>query len=130
MMAPIIDFIILLFISLLIGLVFGVVLSILGSEQEAIELYSNIVGGVVGWLYFALMESSEKQATLGKAAIGIKVTDMNGQRISFLRAIGRHFGKILSTIILMIDYVVILFTKRKQGLHDMIAGCLVLKERK
>ncbi|GEQ96830.1 hypothetical protein JCM17844_04670 [Iodidimonas gelatinilytica] len=76
------------------------------------------------------MESSEKQATLGKAAIGIKVTDMNGQRISFLRATGRHFGKILSTIILLIGYVMILFTKRKQGLHDMIAGCLVLKERK
>jgi uncharacterized RDD family membrane protein YckC len=81
------------------------------------------------WLYFALMESSPKQATLGKMAVGIKVTDMNGKRIGFGRATGRHFAKILSGIILGIGYLMIAFTEKKQGLHDIMSGCLVIKKR-
>ena len=54
------------------------------------------------WLYYALMESSERQATVGKLALGIKVTDMNGHRISFLNATGRYFGKIISNLIFFI----------------------------
>ncbi len=77
------------------------------------------------WLYEAGMESSSKQATLGKMIFGMKVTDMMGNRISFLRATGRHFAKILSWIILMIGYIMVGFTQNKQGLHDMVAGTLV-----
>lgn len=80
---------------------------------------------VVTWLYFALMESSKKQATLGKRALGIKVTTTNGGRISFGRATGRYFGKILSSIF-CIGYLMVAFTRRKQGLHDMMSGCLVV----
>jgi uncharacterized RDD family membrane protein YckC len=81
---------------------------------------------VTGWLYFALMESSSKQATLGKMALSIVVTDMDGKRISFGRATGRYFGKILSGIILLIGYIMIAFTEKKQGLHDMLANTLVV----
>jgi uncharacterized RDD family membrane protein YckC len=81
---------------------------------------------VTEWLYYALMESSVKQATLGKLAIGIIVTDLQGSRITFGRATGRYFGKILSSLILSIGYIMAGFTEKKQALHDMIAGCLVV----
>ena len=83
---------------------------------------------LIQWLYYALMESSSKQATLGKMAIGLKVTDLNGNRISFGRATGRYFGRILSGLILNIGFFMIAFTEKKQGLHDMIAGTLVVKK--
>jgi len=84
---------------------------------------------VLTWLYFAFCESSPWQATLGKLALGIRVVDMEGNRISFLRATGRHFAKLLSGLILMIGYVMVAFTQRKQGLHDIIASTLVLNGR-
>jgi len=77
------------------------------------------------WLYEALLESSSYQATLGKMIFGMKVTDLNGHRISFGRATGRHFAKWLSTMILCIGYIMVGFTERKQGLHDLLAGTLV-----
>ena len=82
------------------------------------------------WAYFAIMESSSKQATLGKMAMGIVVTDKNGRRISFGRAVGRNLGKIISGIILYIGYLMIAFTEKKQGLHDMMAGCVVVVKKK
>jgi len=82
---------------------------------------------VGGWLYFALMESSAWQATLGKRAVGIKVTDMEGGRISFGRATGRHFGKFVSALIFYIGFIMAGFTEKRQALHDIMAGCLVVK---
>ena len=78
-----------------------------------------------GWLYEALMESSSYQATLGKMIFGMKVTDLYGNRIDFARATGRHFAKIISGLALCIGFIMVGFTERKQGLHDMIAGTLV-----
>ena len=83
---------------------------------------------VASWLYFALMESSNKQATVGKMALSIKVTDINGNRLTFGRATGRYFGKILSGMILYIGFIMAGFTEKKQALHDMIAGCLVVNK--
>lgn len=88
----------------------------------------NIFTILVSWLYYAIMESSSKQGTLGKMATGLKVTDLNGNRISFGRASGRYFGRILSGIILDIGFLMIAFTQKKQGLHDMIAETLVVKK--
>jgi uncharacterized RDD family membrane protein YckC/ribosomal protein S27AE len=85
-------------------------------------------GLVVSWLYESVMESSEKQATFGKMLLGLKVTDEAGQRISFARASGRHFAKYLSGMILLIGYIMAGFTAKKQALHDMIAGTLVIKK--
>lgn len=84
----------------------------------------NLVGV---WLYFALFESSSWQATPGKRVLGLLVTDMHGRRISFARASGRYFGKILSGAILMIGYLMAGFTAKKQALHDILADCLVLR---
>lgn len=83
---------------------------------------------IVGWIYWAGMESSSYQATLGKMALGLKVTDTSGNRLSFAHASGRYFAKILSGLILFIGYIMAGFTERKQALHDMIAGTLVLKK--
>ncbi|HKF51412.1 MAG TPA: RDD family protein [Candidatus Acidoferrales bacterium] len=83
---------------------------------------------VIQWLYFALLESSAWQATIGKKTLGLEVTDMAGRRISFARATGRYFGKIISGIILMIGYIMAGFTEKKQALHDMMAGCLVMRK--
>ena len=80
------------------------------------------------WLYFSLMESSSWQATLGKKALGLYVTDLDGNRISFGRATGRHFSKIISGFTLLIGYIMAGFTEKKQALHDMIAGCLVMRK--
>jgi uncharacterized RDD family membrane protein YckC len=84
---------------------------------------------VVSWLYFAGMESSEHQGTLGKMALGLVVTDLTGQRISFARASGRYFSKLITGLVpLCIGYIMAGFTEKKQALHDMIASCLVLRK--
>ena len=92
-------------------------------------LISNAVVFALQTLYFSLMEGSSRQATLGKMVLGIKVTDGEGRRISFDRAIGRNLGKIISAIMLLIGYLMIDFTEKKQGLHDIMAKCLVVVER-
>ena len=90
-----------------------------------------LFGGValIGqWLYYAYLESGEKQATWGKQALGIYVTDLSGNRITFARASGRYFARLITGMIpLAIGYIMAGFTERKQALHDMIASCLVLR---
>jgi uncharacterized RDD family membrane protein YckC len=81
---------------------------------------------VGSWLYHTMMESSRYQATLGKKAVGIIVTDMNGNRISFARANARFFGKWVSGMIMNIGYLMAAFTEKKQALYDILAGCLVV----
>ena len=89
--------------------------------------FIGFILGIVGqWLYCALMESSSWQATLGKHAMGIKVVDKHGQRIGFGHATGRHFGKILSSLIFSVGYMMAGWTERKQGLHDLMAGTFVV----
>ena len=119
---------------ILLSIVVGVLATILGVDlmQPDIETYDptlNLVSFVIGWLYFALMESSERGATVGKMVVGLRVVTSNGQRLSFLNATGRYFAKIISAIILFIGFIMIGFTDKKRGLHDMIAGTLVIKVR-
>ncbi len=83
---------------------------------------------VAEWLYFSLMES-KKGATLGKMAMNIRVTDLQGNPISFGRATGRYFGKILSGMILCVGYLMAGWTQQKQALHDILAGSLVVVKR-
>ena len=92
--------------------------------------YLVLVAGIAiaGWLYFALMESSSQQGTLGKMALGVKVTDLVGNRISFGRATGRYFAKMISSLTLGVGYLMAGFTQQKQALHDIIAGCLVVNK--
>ena len=84
---------------------------------------------VLTWLYFAGMESSERQATFGKSVMALRVTNLDGRRISFGHATGRFFAKIVSGMIpFLIGYIMAGFTARKQALHDLIAGTLVLRK--
>ncbi|MBU0508727.1 RDD family protein [bacterium] len=85
-----------------------------------------VVAALIHILYFVLMESSQNQATLGKMALGIIVTDMYGRRVTFGRALGRNLGKILSSMILMIGFIMAGLTAKKQALHDLMADCLVV----
>jgi len=84
---------------------------------------------ILQWLYFAILESSERQATFGKSMMSLRVTNSEGQRISFGHATGRFFAKIVSGMVpLAIGYIMAGFTERKQALHDLIAGTLVLRK--
>ncbi len=131
--ANMIDSIILYIISfIVVFIVVSFLYAVLGEVNEDTQSFAEslglILGIVIGWLYDALQESSPKQGTLGKQAVGIAVTDMDGKRITFGKASGRHFGKFLSTLILMIGYIMAAFTEKKQALHDILAGTLVVKK--
>ncbi len=97
------------------------------SGLEDTDLFINLLNIVAYWLYSSLQESSESQATIGKKALGIKVVDNNGERISFGKATGRSFGKYISMFILFIGYIMAGFTEKKQALHDIMDNTLVIK---
>lgn len=130
----------LLFIGWL-GLAFllGIVIGVASFSRNPGELQKLMPVGIIGFYgvifllfgaYFVLMESGERGATLGKRALKLRVVDGNGQRISKGRALGRFFAHFLSGITLYIGYLIQPFTERKQALHDMVAGTLVVKTDK
>ncbi len=126
--AMIVDAIVLTVVMVPITLVLGLGGAMSGSEGVAISanLMLNLISFVLYWAYYAGMESSTMQATLGKRLLGIQVTDLSGERVTFARATGRYFAKIISALIFMIGYIMAAFTEKKQGLHDIIAGTLVV----
>jgi uncharacterized RDD family membrane protein YckC len=141
LVAIIIDSIVLYFVGMIITLPFMASMGLRGimrghmptSPEELMPLMGAfirliLIRTVLNWLYYALLESSVWQATLGKKALGLEVTDMQGMRISFGRATGRFFAKIISSIILFIGFIMAGFTEKKQALHDMIAGTLVIRK--
>ncbi len=130
--AYIIDAVIMNIAGGVIGAFVGVGIGAMGAGSEVVTASTIGAGGLsllVNWLYSAMLESSSWQATVGKKALGLVVTDESGGRIGFGRATGRYFGKILSSLILLIGFFMIGWTQRKQGLHDKLAGTLVYKAR-
>ena len=115
----------------LAALIDGVILIIpnlfLGLIVDGIE--SSLISIAIGWIYYASMESGKSQATFGKRAMGLKVTDLNANPISFGQATARHFGKYLSMLILFIGYLMMLWDDKSQTLHDKMANTLVIKNR-
>ena len=114
-----------------LGLVLGLAIGASGGDENSplLELagsLSRVVSIAVGWLYFSVLESSSWQGSVGKKLLGLRVTDLNGQRISFGKATGRYFGKILSAMICLIGFIMAAFTEKQQALHDMMAGTLVV----
>lgn len=89
---------------------------------------SVLISQVISYLYFTIMEASKYQATLGKMALGLKVTDLNGKPLDFPRALLRNIGKIVSGAIFLIGYIMAGLTEKKQALHDMFASALVVKK--
>lgn len=109
--------------AIVLGLAFGILK--MGLSESGAKLLS-FVGG---WLYFAYLESSIHQATFGKMLFSAKVVDYQGNRISFGTATIRHFSKFISAIILLIGFIMVAFTQKKQGLHDILAGTLVINKK-
>ena len=132
-LAYIIDNVIMLVIFCPLGFGLGIVAAAAEIDENSPEwavlnLVINGVSIIVGWLYFALMESSSWQATVGKKLLKLKVTDTNGYPLTFGKATGRYFGKILSSMICLIGFIMVAFTEKKQGLHDMLANTLVVND--
>ena len=102
-------------------------MGMMGFVSGAIVVVS-MVTQVIYILYFAIMESSKYQGTLGKMALGIQVTTAEGEKLNFGQALLRNLGKIVSQVILYIGFIMAAFTQKKQALHDLIAGTLVVKK--
>lgn len=126
-MALVLDVLFLLLPTAILGSLVGGLLY--NSGPEASRIGGRFAAVLVGWFYYAGFESSDYQATPGKQAIGLKVTDEDGHKIGFARATGRHLGKIISAIPLLGGYLITPFTAKKQALHDHMANCLVLKKK-
>jgi uncharacterized RDD family membrane protein YckC len=114
----------------------GVMLGFLGNVSGNRKLVDDPeVSGMIGLallfliplVYYPVMECSAAQATLGKMALGVQVTDLRGRRISFPRALVRFLGKSLLSPIFLVGYLMAAFTRKKQALHDMLAGTLVVR---
>lgn len=95
------------------------------AQESLIPIFGGII---VWWLYYSLFESSSWQATPGKRLLGLKVTDVNGVHINFKRASARFFGRLLSSAILGLGFLFVVWTKHKQALHDLLANTLVLRK--
>ena len=132
-LAWIIDIIVVNAIVLLVGFILKFSLLSVAKVEETtasnvIDIMSVVAGFFGSWLYYTICESSSRQATMGKTALGIIVTDYKGKKISFLRATVRHFTKILSLLIFFTGFIMIAFTRNKQGLHDIIAKTMVVSK--
>ncbi|MEI7990103.1 MAG: RDD family protein [Chloroflexota bacterium] len=92
-------------------------------------IFDLITAAIIAWIYFAGCDSSAYQGTIGKQLLGLKIIGRNGNRISFGRATARHFSQILSGLLLFFGYLMIGWTKKKRGLHDMIADTYVIKTK-
>jgi uncharacterized RDD family membrane protein YckC len=97
-------------------------------QMMAMAGVTQIVFLTIQTLYYTFMESSKYQASVGKIVLGLKVTDMNGGQLDFTKALVRNLCKIISSMILLIGYLMAAFTEKKQALHDMIASTLVVKK--
>lgn len=134
--ACLLDSVILMILGAVAGGIFGFFLgAVMGASGAGMDnirvvgaVFGYAIGIILNWLYFTLFEASKKQATPGKIALGILVMDTDGNRITFGRANGRYWGKILSGMTLLIGYLMAAFTQQKQALHDMMADCLVVRK--
>ena len=118
--AWLIDCILISFAGYVIGLVLGVNIF---KESWGIIWFDNILTMV----YFIIMEGGNSQATFGKKILNIKVTGLKGEPINYKKAFIRNICKIISALIIGIGFIMVLFTDKKQGLHDLIAETLVVE---
>ncbi len=123
-----IDYILLTVVTLPLSMIINVMGASSGNEgvQVALTLVVMLLSLVISIGYYAGFHASRGGATLGKMAVGIKVVRGNGERISFLRAFCRYLATIVSSLILMIGFIMAAFTERKQALHDMMCDTLVV----
>jgi uncharacterized RDD family membrane protein YckC len=112
--------------SLIVGIAFFLIVMLLG--VMGLELFgAELIFLLLGILYWAFMQSSARQATYGKSLVGLRVIGLAGERITVGRALAREVAKIVSTLTLLIGYIIAAFTKRKQALHDFVASTYVVR---
>jgi len=97
------------------------------ASDSGTELLVSVGSLFMYWLYSALFESSARQATLGQQVLGLQVMDLDGRRVSFARATGRYFAQLLSVLLCGVGYLFNLWTSRRQTLHDLVAGCVLVR---
>tara|TARA_B100001063_G_scaffold157012_1_gene146447 strand:+ start:74 stop:565 length:492 start_codon:yes stop_codon:yes gene_type:complete len=109
----------------------GIIDSIILIVIEVILIFIPIIGWIlslfVTWLYFAIQHSSTKQATFGMRALDIKITNENHGKIGFWRATGNFYLTVISALVVFIGFLMIAFTSRKQGFHNLISRTLCIK---
>ncbi|MUG87080.1 RDD family protein [Paenibacillus timonensis] len=88
--------------------------------------FSDFMQRLLDLLYFVILPATSWQGTIGKLAVGAKIVDGEGERISILRSIGRYFSQFLSALLLFIGFLMIAFSAEKRGLHDWICNTFVL----
>ncbi len=110
------------------GVILGLVIQLPLEMLDASDNMKTLIPALATLIYYVLLESSSWQGTLGKRALHIKVTDLEGNRLGKGRALGRHLAKIISGLIFLIGYIMVAFTKKKQGLHDILAKTLVVRQ--
>ena len=120
--------------SIVDGFLLNVVYAILGAftglrffSEDLDDWLALGIAILIGWLYEAVMTSTERGATFGKMAVGLRVVDNQGNRLTFLHAAGRYLAKVVSVLTFNIGFLMAAFTDRKRALHDMVAGTLVVK---
>lgn len=96
------------------------------SDTGSSMLVVYLVFMILYLLYYAYFESSQSQATFGKRLLKMKVVGKDGERISFSKGLIRAVGRIVSSIILNIGYLMAFFSDAKQSLHDKMAGTYVV----
>ena len=129
--AAAIDFAVLLLIGFCLAIIVPILIGPIVGLPDDIYLVGAVVffWVIAPWLYYSLTERSSKQATPGKTTMEIMVTDTEGGRISFGRATKRYWAKVVSLLMLLAGFIMIGFTARRQGLHDIIAHCLVVTRK-
>ena len=141
LLAWLIDFLVLLFLSFIIALISGffiafllIYVSIVSADSSIVTSLSNFISGFIGFsvnlLYFTLFWSSKFQGTPGKILLGLKIVDANGNKISYSTALIRYISTIISSLLLGIGYLLIIFDGKKQALHDKFASTYVIKVKK
>jgi len=129
-LAWLIDFFILSFLSFIIGFIFGGFAYLIGWSGASVDLVAYFLGLVTGLLYLTLFWSSSFQGTPGKILLGLKIVDVNGNKISYSTALIRYISTFISSLLLGIGYLLIIFDGRKQALHDKLASTYVIKVKK
>lgn len=127
LMAGIIDIMLVLAAAQIVYLIISITGLSRNLTNGQTELVTDLLSFVIGWIYYAQMESSTYQATIGKQILQISVTRLDGERLTFVRASARYFAKLLSTLTFFVGYLMAGFTEKKQTLHDKIAKTVVIQ---
>jgi uncharacterized RDD family membrane protein YckC/type II secretory pathway pseudopilin PulG len=127
--AHLLDGFIVLAASVVVALVAVLLGAVAGSNAVDTGIWGGIAAATLGSLiYMAVTQASPRQASLGKRAMGLTVTDRNGSRLTFGRSLARELAKILNGLTFYLGWLLAAVTARKQALHDFVAGTVVVRQ--